>query len=595
MNSKTDIIPTELAVHALRDSGYKNTAYALSELIDNSVQAHAENVEVIYIEKFKIVKDRQRRQLDQIAVIDNGGGMTPEILEIALQFGNGTRLRDRSGIGRFGMGLPNSSISQCRRVEVWTWQAGADNAMYSYLDVDLIEKGKLKTVPEPIHMPLPDKWREKSDIIGTTGTLVLWSELDMHRLTWSGAEATLKHTSNLVGRIHRRFIDAGLLEIRMISIDDNEQRKEQSVKVNDPLYLMSHSSTPPPFDSTPMFKEWGDGVEKIRIDYGGKIHEVRVRISIAKEDTVPKDGSDRGNQPYGKDAAKNIGVSILRADRELDLDQSWAGRYDPIERWWGIEVEFLPALDEVFGVTINKQAANNFSGLANFDLDAERGLNETESDCIERLVDNGDPKGILWPIAKYIRDQISQLRQSLRKQTVGTRRGKRHERQEIGEIASKKFVERAEQHPTEYDNASIGEEDLPGLEQDLVEDKGYPENVAQDIANAVLTNNRRVMFVSKAIDSPVFFTIEHKHGGLTSIVFNESHPFYNQLVDVLSEHEDDLSADELRDKLERYRDTIKLLFCAWARYEMEATKPDSEFPDIRQEWGRMAKAFLKNK
>ena len=61
--------------------------------------------------------------------------MTPDILTMALEFGNGMRLADRSGIGRFGMGLPNASISQCRRVDIWTWQAGPDNAVHSYLDV----------------------------------------------------------------------------------------------------------------------------------------------------------------------------------------------------------------------------------------------------------------------------------------------------------------------------------------------------------------------------------------------------------------------------------------------------------------------------
>src|SRR5690348_4650191 len=32
-----EIIPPELAVRAMRDSGYRNTAYALAEIIDNSV------------------------------------------------------------------------------------------------------------------------------------------------------------------------------------------------------------------------------------------------------------------------------------------------------------------------------------------------------------------------------------------------------------------------------------------------------------------------------------------------------------------------------------------------------------------------------
>ena len=113
-----DIIPPELAIKAMRDGGYKNTAYALAELIDNSVQAESKNVELICIENYKDVKGRNLKRIDQIGVIDNGSGMTQEILQLALQFGNGTHLEDRKGIGRFGMGLPNSSISQCRRVEV---------------------------------------------------------------------------------------------------------------------------------------------------------------------------------------------------------------------------------------------------------------------------------------------------------------------------------------------------------------------------------------------------------------------------------------------------------------------------------------------
>ena len=124
-----EIISPELAVRAMRDSGYRNTDYALAELIDNSMQANATQVDVICLEIMKQVSQRKSRRIEQIAVVDNGDGMTPETLRIALQFGNGTHLRDRKGIGRFGMGLPNSSISQCRRLEVWSWQAGLNNAM----------------------------------------------------------------------------------------------------------------------------------------------------------------------------------------------------------------------------------------------------------------------------------------------------------------------------------------------------------------------------------------------------------------------------------------------------------------------------------
>ena len=71
--------------------------------------------------------------------------MDADVLRMALQFGNGTHLTEETqeGMGKFGMGLPSSSISQCRHVEVWTWQAGPESAIYSYLDLDRIISGDM--------------------------------------------------------------------------------------------------------------------------------------------------------------------------------------------------------------------------------------------------------------------------------------------------------------------------------------------------------------------------------------------------------------------------------------------------------------------
>ena len=260
-----EIIPPQLAVKAMRDSGYKNTAYALAELIDNSVQAHAASVEVICVEAYQQINERSRRRLQLIGILDNGDGMSPDTLRLALQFGNGTHLTDRKGIGRFGMGLPNSSISQCRRVQVWTWQNGPDNAMYTYLDVDQIEGRQMFAVPAPEHRPLPDAWRVRSANIATAGTLVLWSNFDDHRLSWRGALATLQNTGALVGRMYRKFIDDGRLSIRLLALlDENaEPIFDELIRVNDPLYLMRSSSTPPPFATAPMFQRWGDEDEVV--------------------------------------------------------------------------------------------------------------------------------------------------------------------------------------------------------------------------------------------------------------------------------------------------------------------------------------------
>src|SRR3546814_11272012 len=57
----------------------------------------------------------------------------------------------------------NTWRCQCRRVEVWTWQNGLDNAMYSYVDVDDIEGRRLYAVPAPTNKHLLDECRPRSD------------------------------------------------------------------------------------------------------------------------------------------------------------------------------------------------------------------------------------------------------------------------------------------------------------------------------------------------------------------------------------------------------------------------------------------------
>jgi len=114
------ILPPHLAVKAMRDNGYKNTAYALAELMDNSIQADAKMVELLCAETTITLDHRKRDRITQIAVLDNGKGMDSKTLWQALEFGNGTHLdeKNQKGIGRFGMGLPASSMSQCTKVEV---------------------------------------------------------------------------------------------------------------------------------------------------------------------------------------------------------------------------------------------------------------------------------------------------------------------------------------------------------------------------------------------------------------------------------------------------------------------------------------------
>ena len=125
---KIDIIQLQNFIQATRDSGYTSVAQALAEIIDNSIEAGATCVNI------QINKDSKDFE---IAVLDNGCAMSPKELMNALRFGGTDRFNSRKQFGRYGMGLPNSSLSQCKRLEVFTWK-NRTHTYWNYLDVDEI-------------------------------------------------------------------------------------------------------------------------------------------------------------------------------------------------------------------------------------------------------------------------------------------------------------------------------------------------------------------------------------------------------------------------------------------------------------------------
>lgn len=395
--------------------------------------------------------------------------------------------------------------------------------------------------------------------------------------------------------MYRKFIGAGTVNIRLVALENENETFGRNARVNDPLYLMEPSSTPAPFDGSPMFQPWGERDEEFVVPFEGNEHKVVVRISWARPETVPDTGTDRGHQPYGKHAAKNIGVSILRAGRELDLDPGWANGYDPVERWWGVEIEFPPALDEVFGVPNNKQAATTFSAMAQFDWESEAEAGERYTELKERLREEGDPRAELMDIAQYIHDQIRHVRARLKDQTKGLRSGsgRRHEDTSVEDRASTKFKERAESgYQTEQDSQVFDDEAKQNLVDDLVNRKNYLERAANEIADAVEKRGKRVIFVEAELDGYAFFKVEQRPGGITEIIFNTAHPAYDQLVLALDGDLEGATDKDLVERITNASDTMRMLFAAWARYEMEDVPNRGKINDMRHEWGKMARAFL---
>jgi hypothetical protein len=595
-----DIVPVHLAVKAMRDSGYKNAAYAIAELIDNSIQAGATKVELLCAEKVEFLKQRQRSRIQEIAVLDNGSGMDASILRMALQFGNGTRLNDRSGIGRFGMGLPNSSISQAQRVDVWTWQNGLDSAIHAYLDIGEIETGYLSEVPEPQPSAIPTMWhRVGGDALSSqSGTLVVWSKLD--RIMWRTARAIIDNSEMLVGRMYRYFLHDGSVSVRMawFDMDAAKQPPEERYAVpNDPMYLIAPTSCPAPFDDQPMFELFGQP-NVLNIKMYGEVHPVTITFSVAKQSARDgRNGQNPGSLPHGKHAANNLGLSLVRARRELELDPGWAIAYDPIERWWGVEVQFPPALDDLFGVTNNKQSARNFASLAKQDIEELIKDNRTYSSAMRELEADQDPNAPLLEIAQHISKNISSMRALLKAQTKGIRsERKRHDELhavEKGTLVTRKRTEEGYIGESDNQEKSLTPDEREEQIKDLLTDEGVMDFEAREIAAQTVSRGLKYTFASLSLDSPSFFDVKSR-GGAIHVSLNMAHPAYPKLIEVLDDEVSNVERDDLEDRLVKAREGLRLLLMAWARYEDE--QPDgarrSKAQDARWDWGRVAREFL---
>lgn len=599
-----DIVPTSLAVKAMRDNGYKNAAYAIAELMDNSIQAGAKHVQLLCADRELHVEQRTRRRLHEVAVLDDGRGMDAATLQIALQFGNGTHLDadQQKGMGRFGMGLPSASISQCQRVDVWSWQNGIESALHSYIDLREISAGKMRVLPAPAPKPVPKVWRIAAgkQSFGGAGTLVVWSDLD--RVFWRTSKALVDNSEELIGRMYRYWIDDGRVEIALRSFLYDEPKdvlQERFAKPNDPLYLMSKTSTPPPFDVKPMFQPFpagGENVVPITVRFRGEDHVVSVKFSVASEEArASMEGQQAGSLPYGQHAARNVGVSVVRADRELELDPAWTTTYEPRERWWGVEVSFEPGLDELFGVSNNKQSARNFAEAAK--IDAATVIKQhggSISAARKALRDEEDPLEPLLEVVHRVQTNIKLMRSMIQTQAEGRRRRVRHQEESIESQATDAVRRRQEEG---HRGKSDEDEDKPVEERksdvaDQLEHLGHSRETAETLAAETIDKGLKYRMEVASLEGGAFFSVQPR-GGILLVTLNTEHPAYDLLLGARDPKSLPDEPDKLKEKLHAAQAGLEMMLFAWARYEDEQpTEQRRLTQNIRHDWGRMAEGFL---
>jgi hypothetical protein len=180
-----EVIPDPISlIESMRAVGYSVEA-AIADLIDNSISAQADLVEI----KYDASDD------PFVAILDNGWGMAPDQLTEAMRHGskNPSDTRDLYDLGRFGLGLKTASLSQCRRLTVVSKKGEAISARRWDLDVVQQSGRWLVVVPELKDIDLlPMFSRLKTR---DSGTLVVWQDLD--RLTAGAFDPQLEMTTKL--------------------------------------------------------------------------------------------------------------------------------------------------------------------------------------------------------------------------------------------------------------------------------------------------------------------------------------------------------------------------------------------------------------
>lgn len=600
---ESSILSTAMTVQAMRDSRYRHPANAVAELIDNAIDARADRVELLVKEQPVMVNTRTSYRIDSLAVIDNGSGMTASTLIQALRFGGRVPSPGVHKIGKYGMGLPTASASQCKRLDVWSWQEGVQNAHHAYLDIEQIRTGTQRQISVDQEPP-PDDWLTVTrNGVADSGTLVVWSQID--RITMRSI-TIFRHVADEIGRIYRHYIKDGDLKIRMASFRDGDTApiNEEEILPNDPLYLMAPSNTPGEWGTAPMFDTFYEESLPFTMS-SGRTETIDIKYSIAKQEALGNSRSFPGNTDYGRHAGRNMGISVIRENREILLDDSLlnteaGGHGLPQNRWWGCEVRFNEGCDELFGLDHNKQMVSHFSRALK--EVSQSGTSDTQiRDEIDAT--ESDIYGLAERIRRTIRNMMREVHRKFQ-QRPGTRTTK--EPQEPTSQAPATPAEKAESLATDAIEESLRNNEIEKTPTDEIFESadpvekardiaeqltllGYPEDQAKIEAEATVTSGYRYKFANASLSGSFVFEVQTSPSGVLIVKLNINHPAY-QYLQML---EDQTSWGNNANG-ETAAIGLRLMILALARMDDEFQDPKAkrDFQNTCHQWGRIMERLI---
>lgn len=542
------------ALESSRDAGFDLSA-AAGELVDNSWEAKARHARI------RTIRDKLG-SIMEMGFADDGHGIPADLLSSVLSLGYSSRYGNRSGLGRFGMGLKLASLSQATRVEIYSRTRDDEQVYRTYLDLGEVSDGKQTELSvEPVA-----GWpQEFADLMAdpvtkesfSTGTLVIWRKID--RLQHGGrfgssVDERVQELKKFLARAYRRFIDKGF----RIEFDGTV------ITLHDPLFLLENPRVAKRFDRN-LEASVIDG-DEFEIDG----HNVRWTVTLLPEELRNKRG-EGGRASKSREEFADLyipdnesKVSILRNGREIYYDlvpKLYPGGRDKVDRFIGVEIEFPAALDEYFQVRNVKRGAEPVNKLR------------------EELRNN-------------LKKPIEQARKDIRNHWQDVLERERLESGDEHDDAHDAVDEFDHTAPGGQANPDTTPDEIDEAIREIIEDMGLDPDEPEAIKKAEWVRDSLQKRSATILDGtwPGKEMLDIRHlAGKAIVTVNRRHPFFKDLVEPLraiAEGEpDDLDPVETMSLLKKLGTGIDLLMIAYARAENMHLDPDRAYGDLRNHWG----------
>jgi len=507
-------------LYGMRDIGYKTPGWAFCEMVDNSLQAGATTVEV----RFGFLPaNKTRAKPDMYAVVDNGGGMIPEMISYAVRWGGSDRVNNRHGFGRYGFGLPSSAVSMACRYTVYS--KTSDSPVWYAVTVDLDKLAdasgdmkKLEKLLEPREATLPEwvvDYRTSDDELGDStmvdvrrlksGTVVVLEEIDRLRnrdhetkdINWVTTKIVRGKLLDHFGLVYRHW-----LAERRITVDG-----EASIPV-DPLFLMPNGRL---YAETPVMAKSVYSYAFEVPSASGESGVIRIRAAYLPPNFQWLNPDDTSKRPRNNKRQKIMkaqnGLLICREGRQIDCVMPPWTRFQVYDYNVKIEVDFDAVLDEFFGVTTSKQQ------IVVADSMWER-LQQTGKEA-------GGLAGLIKDLRKKYKDEVAVLETNLEIEQAP-------DQPRPSEVAMEQAEKFRIRRPTPTpEKVAEAKKNVDDLIEKIAKKTGKPKEKAAEKVRAEIDARPWHIAFDAAAEGPFYWP--KRLGAQKQVVINTAHPFYTKL------------------------------------------------------------------